>query len=61
MLVIGREVGQIITIGDHIRIKVVSIDKGSVRMGICAPRHIVVNRAEVHQRIKDQAATKPSA
>ena len=52
MLVIGREVGEVITIGDDIRIHVLSVDSGTVRFGISAPRSIEVHRSEVYQRIK---------
>lgn len=52
MLVIGREVGEVITIGDDIRIHVLSMEGGAVRFGISAPRCIDVHRSEVYQRIK---------
>jgi carbon storage regulator len=38
MLVIGREVGEVITIGDDIRIMVVETRDGMVRFGVSAPR-----------------------
>jgi len=53
MLVIGREVGEIIVIGDDIRIKVVEIRDGVVRFGVDAPRKVPVHRAEVYKRIKE--------
>ncbi|HYQ52262.1 MAG TPA: carbon storage regulator, partial [Pseudomonas sp.] len=34
MLVIGREVGEVITIGDDIQIKVVETRDGMVRFGV---------------------------
>ncbi|MBI6944445.1 carbon storage regulator CsrA, partial [Pseudomonas putida] len=52
MLVIGREVGEVITIGDDIRIMVVEARDGMVRFGISAPREVSVHRAEVYKRIK---------
>ncbi|MDF0729910.1 carbon storage regulator [Pseudomonas entomophila] len=61
MLVIGREVGEVITIGENIRIKVIAVEGGTVRFGISAPRRVVVNRAEIHQRIKAQAQGKQPA
>ena len=56
MLVIGREVGEVIFIGDDISIQVVSVENGQVRFGISAPRHIDVHRVEVYERIKEQQA-----
>lgn len=56
MLVIGREVGEVVTIGEDIKIKVISIEGGSVRFGICAPRHVEVHRSEVHRRLAAKAS-----
>jgi len=53
MLVIGREVGEIIVIGDNIRIMVVDVREGVVRFGVEAPRSVQVHRAEVYKRIKE--------
>ncbi len=53
MLVIGREVGEIIVIGDDIRIMVVQVRDGVVRFGVDAPRDVPVHRAEIHKRIKE--------
>ena len=53
MLVIGREVGEIIMIGDDIRIMVVETRDGVVRFGVDAPREVPVHRAEVYKRIKE--------
>ncbi|MCI0910706.1 MULTISPECIES: carbon storage regulator CsrA [Pseudomonas] len=52
MLVIGREVGEVINIGDDIQIKVVETRNGMVRFGVSAPREVSVHRAEVYKRIK---------
>ncbi|MBA1205372.1 carbon storage regulator CsrA, partial [Pseudomonas capeferrum] len=58
MLVIGREVGEVITIGDDIRIHVLALENGIVRFGISAPRSVEVHRSEVYQRIKAGAEEK---
>ncbi|AGZ34087.1 carbon storage regulator [Pseudomonas sp. SWI6] len=52
MLVITREIGEVITIGDDIRIKVVEVRDHVVRMGVDAPREVAVHRSEVYKRIK---------
>ncbi|GIW86654.1 MAG: hypothetical protein KatS3mg108_0978 [Isosphaeraceae bacterium] len=49
MLVLGRKLGEQIWVGDQIRITVVKLDNQSVRLGIEAPPHIRVDRAEVRQ------------
>lgn len=61
MLVIGREIGQVITIGDDIRITVMEVQGGVVRFGIRAPRKVAVHRSEIYQRIKAQGPRKAPA
>mgnify|MGYP003322068506 FL=1 len=47
MLVLSRLEGQVITIGDNIRITIVEVRGDKVRVGIDAPRDVQVMRAEV--------------
>ena len=47
MLVLSRLEGQVITIGDNIRITIVEVRGEKVRVGIDAPRDVQVMRAEV--------------
>ncbi|HFL2188237.1 carbon storage regulator CsrA [Pseudomonas putida] len=58
MLVIGREVGEIIMIGDDIRIMVLQAHDGVVRIGVEAPREVTVHRSEVYKRIKEAEQSK---
>lgn len=53
MLVLSRKVGEEIVIGTDIRITVVAIKGGKVRIGINAPKEIVVDRTEVHENRHD--------
>ena len=48
MLVLTRKVGEVIVIGDDIRITVVDIRGGKVRLGIVAPEDVIVDRQEIH-------------
>ena len=48
MLVLSRKVGEEIVIGDNIRIKIVDIRGGKVRLGIVAPKDVIVDRQEIH-------------
>jgi carbon storage regulator len=50
MLVLSRKVGEEIVIGDTIRVKVVAVDGGKVRIGIIAPKDVIVDRQEVHEK-----------
>ncbi|PSS49517.1 carbon storage regulator CsrA [Pseudomonas sp. BBP2017] len=60
MLVIGREVGEVIAIDEHIKVKVLSVEGKIVRFGISAPREIEVHRVEVYRRIAEQATKDDS-
>ncbi len=51
MLVLSRKIGEIITIGNSVKVTVLSYDRGVVRLGIEAPKSIAVHRKEVHDRI----------
>jgi carbon storage regulator len=50
MLVLSRRVGEEIVIDNEIRIMVVSIRGGTVRLGISAPPSIPVDREEVREQ-----------
>jgi carbon storage regulator len=50
MLVLSRKVGERILIGDDIRLTIVRIGAGGVRVGIEAPPHLNVVREELKER-----------
>ena len=50
MLVLSRKVGEEIVIGGNIRIMVVEIRGGKVRLGIDAPKDVPVDRQEIHEK-----------
>ncbi len=54
MLVLTRKAGEGIIIGDDIRITVIELKGGGVRIGIEAPRTTKVHRQEVFERIKQE-------
>jgi carbon storage regulator len=47
MLVLSRKLGESIVIGDNIRVTVVGVNGGKVRIGIEAPADILVLREEL--------------
>ena len=53
MLVLARKEEESILIGDDIEIKIVSIDKGVVKIGIEAPKDLAIIRSELLQNIKN--------
>lgn len=57
MLVLTRRQGESIVIGNDVRITVVSLGPGRVKLGIEAPSHVRVDREEIHARIvQEQSA-----
>ena len=62
MLVLTRKTNEEIVIGNDIRITVVEIAPGRVKLGISAPRHVRVDRAEIHEKkLGDQEAVLQQA
>ncbi|MBI3578556.1 MAG: carbon storage regulator CsrA [Ignavibacteriales bacterium] len=54
MLILSRKVDEVITIGDTIRIKVLAVHEGQVKLGIDAPKDVKVFRSEVYELIQRQ-------
>ena len=50
MLVLTRRVGEQIVIDGNIRVRVVAVKGGNVRLGISAPPSVTLDRLEVHER-----------
>ena len=51
MLVLTRKQGETILIGDDIKITVVAVNGDAVRIGIEAPKHIKILRAELVEAV----------
>jgi carbon storage regulator len=51
MLVLTRKLGESIWINDDVRIVIQNIRGNQVRVGIAAPKEMVVHREEIYQRI----------
>ena len=54
MLIFTRKEGQKIRIGDDIEVTVLDVKKGSVKIGIKAPRGLPIHREEVYQKILEE-------
>ena len=50
MLVLTRRPNEAIVIGDNVVITILSVQGNQVRVGIDAPRDVIVDREEIHQR-----------
>lgn len=60
MLVLTRKKNEIINIGNDVKIMVVEIRQGKVRLGITAPRELQVYRNEVTKAIEREALKQAS-
>lgn len=54
MLVLTRRRGESVTIGPDIRVVVLGMKSGQVRLGIEAPPAVAVHREEVYTRIQEE-------
>lgn len=61
MLVLTRKTNEEIIIGDNIRITIVEVAPGRVKIGVEAPKSVRVDRAEVHEKKQQEAAASPPA
>ena len=57
MLVLTRKVHQSIVIGDEIEVVVLEVRGEQVRLGIRAPKDVVVHRKEIYEQIMEENRT----
>jgi len=53
LLVLTRKSGQSIRIGDDILIKIIEIDGSQVKIGIEAPKGILIFREELYEKLRE--------
>ncbi len=53
MLVLSRKLGESILLDDKITIKVMDISKGMVRIGIDAPKEMLILRKELEEAVRE--------
>ena len=62
MLILTRKVGESINIGTNVKVTIINIEGGQVRVGIDAPRDVIVHREEIYNRIiEENKAAKSSS
>jgi carbon storage regulator len=55
MLVLTRKAGQSILVGDSVRITVIELSPGVVRLGFEAPQDVPIYREEVYKEIETKS------
>ena len=61
MLVLSRKKSESIMIGDHVEVKILSVEGDQVKLGIVAPKSVKVHRSEVFEAIQQQNKEAPNA
>lgn len=57
MLILTRRIGEILMVGDDVKVIVLGIAGNQVRIGVEAPKELAVHREEVYQRIQNEKRT----
>ncbi len=52
MLILTRKLGESIRIGDSVKVTVLAVRSGQVKLGIDAPPEVKVHREEIYTRIQ---------
>jgi carbon storage regulator len=52
MLILTRRVGETVMIGNDVTVTILGVKGNQVRVGINAPKNVVVHREEIYERIK---------
>ncbi|MGV1100157.1 carbon storage regulator CsrA [Thiovibrio sp. JS02] len=54
MLILARKTGEAIAIGDGIKVRVLEVKGGQVKIGVEAPADVMVHREEIYLRIVEE-------
>jgi carbon storage regulator len=54
LLILTRRIGEVLMIGNDVTVTVLGVRGNQVRVGINAPKDIVVHRQEIFERLKRQ-------
>jgi carbon storage regulator len=60
MLVLMRKAGESIHIGSNIVVTLVSLERNRARIGIQAPRDIVIDREEIAEKKRHEGQREPA-
>ena len=58
MLVLSREIDEVLMIGNAIRVQILDVRGGRVRLGVTAPKDVIVHRQEVYDAVTNARSAK---
>lgn len=53
MLILTRRIGEVLMIGDEVKITILGVRGHQIRIGIDAPKNISVHRKEVYDQVNE--------
>lgn len=54
MLVLSRRLGEALVIGEDVKLTILGVNGGQVRVGIEAPKDVSIHREEIYLKIKEE-------
>ncbi|HEJ1842315.1 TPA: carbon storage regulator CsrA [Pseudomonas aeruginosa] len=60
MLILTRQVGETLMVGDDVTVTVLGVKGNQVRIGVNAPKEVAVHREEIYQRIQKEKDQEPN-
>ena len=57
MLILTRRIGESIKIGDNVDVTILAIKGNQIRIGIKAPKEVIVHREEIYNKIQEEMKT----
>lgn len=54
MLILTRRVGETLMIGDEVTVTVLGVKGNQVRIGVNAPKDVIVHREEIYRKIEEE-------
>ncbi len=54
MLILTRQIGETLMIGDRVTVTVLGVKGNQVRLGVNAPRDVAVHREEIYEKIRQE-------
>lgn len=58
MLILTRKIGESLMIGDNVIVTVLGVKGTQVRIGVNAPKEVVVHREEIYKKLKVEKDAK---